>query len=141
MTITVTNNLDGTFTVTCGIESAIIGMPRAAAPRARNPRASLPKGPFIFPPISSSGGGVVAHIIDIGDESPRGISVNDKNEILEHLRAAAAAESGHAGARPHVLEFSFPGQHSIDIGEIRSAIAEAGPGATLGARIFVGKIS
>jgi hypothetical protein len=123
MTINVTNNPDGTYTVVCGSEIALVGMP-------------LPT----LPPISPVGGRPVAHIINIADEPSRGTRVDDANEILEHLRVASeAAQTAGPGATPALLEFSLPGYHTIDIGEICSTISKAGQG-NLSTRIFVGKI-
>lgn len=146
MTINVANNPDGTYTVVCGSEVAIVGMPRKMRraknkePSNRSTHALVHTSLFTLPPVSPSGGGVVAHIIDNGDKPSRGTRVKNTAEILKHLRVAStAARTAGPDATPRLLEFSLPGYHSIDVGKIRSTVGKAGQG-NLGARIFVGKI-
>ena len=107
MSITVTNNLDGTYTVSCGDERAIIGMPRATTTDVRMSASTYPLGPFTFPPISSSDGGAVAHIIDIGDDGARGEPVTSTNDIVAALYKAGFGGVHLGQDAPRVLEFLF----------------------------------
>jgi hypothetical protein len=121
MSIIVTNNPDGTYTVECGGETAVVGTPR---------------GPIIFPPISSLGGGAVAYIINSPSKKSRGERVDNVNALIANLRNSSlnATRTG-AAARP--LEFSLIGQHSIDIGKIASAVATAADTDNMQVHIFV----
>jgi hypothetical protein len=121
MSITVTNNPDGTYTVECNGEIAVVGQAR---------------GPIIFPSLSSSGGGVVAYISDLHGKRSRGKRVENVKEIIATLKTPSFRSArAKAGARP--IEFSLHGQHSIDIGKIRSAIGAKGKTGQPKVRIFV----
>lgn len=129
MTITVKNNLDGTYTVNCGAESIMVGLPRTRRARAVN-----------FPPLSSSDGGVVAHIINTVDPVARG-KVLDLDAMLADMRTTAAehAKGGlRRSARPPVLHYTLQGRHALDIGKIRLALGGPRGRSGLRARIFVG---
>lgn len=130
MTITVNNNLDGTYTVKCGRESIIVGMPRAGATK-------IDVLPNDFPPISASGGGAVAHIIDV--RGPRRGKELNFDQMLEDMRQEAA-ERSRAHGRPglKVLEYTLKGQHTLDVGKIHLALGGAAEQSAVEARIFVG---
>jgi hypothetical protein len=123
MTIIVTNNADGTYTVECGGEKTSVGSPHGAGR---------------FPGLSHSGGNVSCHIIDLGGRYTRGQRVNDEDEIVRHVNAYATRR-GTIGTTSRVLEFSLVGQHSIDVGKIHAAFERRQPNLTAPeVRIFVG---
>ena len=120
MTITVTSNPDGTFTVTCGNESTIVGRPP--------PTSSYPR-------LSSPPNGVATHIINVSGNSNRGKRVAGAQEIVFDLMHKAGGHSP-TGITPPIFEYTLSGQHSIDVAEITKTLHQNhGPDA--GVRIFM----
>ena len=129
MSIKVKNNRDGTYTVECAGESAVVGTPL------------VPFVPVPFPPISSSDGSVVAHIINRHGWEPRGTRVNDVDSLLREIRNRVATLRAGTGpdaeSASQVLDFTLQGQHSIDIGHLREALEHDGQSLGLQCRIFL----
>jgi hypothetical protein len=145
MSITVTNNADGTYRVACGDETVIVGSPRI--PFVVDNMQAFPVGPFalppidvgIFPPISRNEGGVVAHIVDV-DGPVLGVThVADPSALIAHFQAGV--DLGHDPAAPgsRLMQVCLDGSHALDVAELRSALDSAYPAGNVAARIFVGK--
>jgi hypothetical protein len=124
MTITVTSNQDGTFTVTCGNESTIVGRPP--------PTSSYPK-------LSTPPNGVATHIINVSGHSNSGKRVGSPQDIVFDLTHNSAGHSP-IGSAPPLFEYTLRGQHSIDVAEITRTVRQNhGPDA--GVRIFMETVS
>ena len=106
MSMTVTDNHDGTWTVTCGSESATIG--NAASPQPMIP----PDPPMIWFP-----GGPIAHLT-------RHVHVvrtlGSPSDVSTHLRAALRSPSRLMDIEheAYVLRYSWKGNEALDISEL-----------------------
>lgn len=115
MSISVSNNPDGTFTVSCGTDTVIIGAPNArkASSSAIKPRPRVG---------SVRGGSFRAGFVVASTHVPYGaISVRDVDELQDKLKSEVSAAGktravGHT--KPKELHFSLKGLHSLDIGKL-----------------------
>lgn len=135
MSISVTNNPDGTFTVSCGAETVIIGagaVQKAGAPTIKPGRRG---GPPVI-------GGIVVAGVVAGARLPEGtISVSDPKALMAKLRlevkrANTAPTVGKA--RGKELHFSLDGVHTLDVGKV-SAITSGENSLPILTRIYIGK--
>jgi hypothetical protein len=93
MSIVVTSNRDGTYTVTCGNESTIIGSPPPASG---------------YPKLSNPPHGVAAHIINASGKSTRGKRVRSGQDIVFDL-AQQASGKAIKGTSSQIFEYTLRG--------------------------------
>jgi hypothetical protein len=129
MTIQVTPNPDGTYEVTCGGERTTVGVPTGAIA-------------ITFPPISASGGGVAAHIINLAGlpkstVKTYGLKVNSLDEIIADVHKSARHGKSFTLQQP--AEYTLLGDGRIDIGKLDSALGgRSKTEEPLPIRIFIG---
>jgi hypothetical protein len=107
MTIFVSNNPDGTFTVRCGADEAVVGTPKDPG--------------TVFPPVSSAGGGVTAQIFDTSKPVPGAQPMASFHELLASLQTFLP-EYSTAGpstdGKPWVLAYALRGAHEVDVSKL-----------------------
>lgn len=117
MTIKVTNNPNGTFTVKCGTETAIVGTPAKALPGG-----SAQPG---LPPITGVGGVVSANIVDNTSPPFDAQPADSVDRLMAMLRSERTSLTRSGGESPKIVHFKMRGTHTLDVGEI-SELAESG---------------
>ena len=108
MTISVSNNPDGTFTVRCGSDNVVVGTPGKPA----NP----------FPPVSNAGGGVTAQIFDKTSPVPGTRPVASFHELLASLQTSLSNVSvagSPIDGKPVVLSYALRGPLEVDVSKLR----------------------
>ena len=130
MSITVTNNPDGTFTVSCGTESVIIGTKKKGYTGST--------GIVSTGRVATPGGFVTASIVDAAKAPAGATRARDTKDLLAKMKAqiSAAAIPGTKGKhkigkditvkprlKPKVLHFSLTGKQTIDVGKIAAITA------------------
>jgi hypothetical protein len=113
MTITVTNDSDGTITVTCGGETIKIGGPTPSDPKASG---SIP----IFWPND----GHTASIIAGGKAKTKIISVASVEELPKAIRENHALHA--KAAKPVILQFNVKADKPLQIGNINKVLSDLG---------------
>jgi hypothetical protein len=133
MSISVSNNADGSFTVSCGTETVIIGagdVPKAA-PHGKKLRGR--RGGFVS--------GIVVAGLVAGEKLPRGtIPVRDTDALMAKLKSkvSEAGTLGSAGkAKRKELHFCLDGLHTVDVAKV-SAITGS-ESAPLVTHIHIGR--
>lgn len=116
MTIKVTNNPDGTFTVESGNESVVVGA-RRPVPKPASESGDLP-------PISGAGGAGTASIIDNSNPPFEARAAESAETLLDMLRSEpeSAARGGRYAESPRIVHYKLRGTHTLDVSQI-SAIA------------------
>ena len=116
MSISIQNNPDGSFKITCGSQSVIIGGP--AAP----PSSSGSSG---FPPVTPTVGGVTAHIIDVSAQrkGPGDVVFNNVHEYQSWLHS----QTRETLLAPNFnLQFALHWAQTIDLEHIERLSKAAG---------------
>ncbi len=134
MSITVTNNSDGTFTVSCGTESVIVGGASTGSGTGTGTGGSSGGSISSFPPVTASGGGVTASIIMTtkGLRLGRGIT-----PPLEEISAHSVEEISaliRARHQPVNVKIAWATQAPLEIKELSQAF-DAHDGAGIRAEI------
>jgi len=116
MSISVQNNPDGSFKITCGNQSVIVGGPAAS------PSTSGSTG---FPPVTPTIGGVTAHIIDasVQRKIPGELVFNNVNEYQSWLHSQTRAALSAANVN---LQFALHRTQTIDLEHVESLSKAAG---------------
>jgi hypothetical protein len=114
MSISVSNNADGTFTVSCGTDTVIIGAPNAQKATSSAIKPGRRGGKVVGGVVVS--GGVASTSVPHG-----AIQVRDADELMTKLKsevsaAGIARAAGHA--IPKEVHFSLKGLHSFDVGKL-----------------------
>jgi hypothetical protein len=131
MSISVRNNADGSFTVSCGAETVIIGT--AEMPKAPSPGKKLRgrRGGFV-------GGLVVAGLV-AGEKLPRGtISVHDPDALMAKLKSEVSAAGGAGKGKRKEVHFCLDGLHTLDVAKV-SAITGSESAPTIVTHIHIGR--
>lgn len=120
MTIKVTNNPDGTFTVESGNETVIVGTPKPA-PKPGSSSNDLP-------PISGAGGVGTAQIINSRNPPSEARPAESAEKLLAMLRSEplSFARGGHAATSRRAVHYKMEGTHTLDVGEIADVAARRG---------------
>jgi hypothetical protein len=132
MSISITNNPDGTFTVTCGTETVTIGaghVPKMASPVIKPGR----RGGKVV-------GGIVVAGFAAGAKLPKGtIPVSSSKALMSKLKTelSSAKIARAAGLPIKELHFSLEGQHTLDVGKV-STIAKSEEVSSIRTHIHLG---
>ena len=112
MTIRVTNNPDGTFTVNCGTETVILGTP------AQVPTQGT--GSHGLPPLGPPGGFGTAQILDTTNPPADARPAENAEKLMAMLRSERMSlpRSGKAPTPPKVVHFQLRGTHTLDVGKL-----------------------
>lgn len=128
MTISVTNNPNGTFTVSCGTEVVVVGTPMQppSTPNPPTQGAGLPG----LPPLSGPGGFGTAQIIDSPHPPAEARPAGNVEQLLDMLRAARMSlpRGGGGQTTPHVVHFKMRGTHTVDVGRLAEVATAEAPG-------------
>jgi hypothetical protein len=133
MSISVSSNSDGTFTVTCGTESVIIG-------RSNTQKASSPSKPAGRRAGKVVGGFVVCGIVPDTIVPREAIQVRNVSDLASKLKSkVSAATLARAGGdtKPKEVHFALTGRHTLDVGKL-SAIT-GGDSSGLVTHIHIGR--
>jgi hypothetical protein len=118
VSITVKNNSDGSFTITCGTETVTVGGSTAPTTSAPAARARGRRGGF-----------VVTSIVDA--KLPHGTeTVHGTKELMSKLKTAASQAAlqratGHAGVRE--VHFRLKGSQTLDMSKVTPIIGGEKP--------------
>lgn len=127
MTISVTNNPNGTFTVSCGTEVVVVGTPvqSSSSPNPPTQGAGLPG----LPPLSGPGGFGTAQIIDSPRPPAEARPVGNVEQLLDMLRAARTSlpPGGPGQTSPYVVHFKMRGTHTLDVGKLAEVATGEAP--------------
>lgn len=128
MTISVTNNPDGTFTVSCGTEAVVVGTP-ARAPLPPNP-PTQGAGPRGLPPLSGPGGFGTAQIIDNPHPPAEARPADNAEQLMDMVQSARMSLPRGSGLSmsPYVVHFRMRGTHTLDVGRLAEIATGQGPG-------------
>jgi hypothetical protein len=121
MTIRVTNNPDGTFTVNCGTETVIVGTPAQAPTQG----AGLPG----LPPLGPPGGFGTAQILDTPHPPAGSRPAENAEKLMAMLRSERASlpRGNKASMPPRVVDFTLHGPHTLDVGKLSELAAGEDP--------------
>lgn len=120
MTIRVTNNPDGTFTVNCGTEAVIVGTP-AHAPNQGAGSSGLP-------PLGPPGGFGTAQIFDTTHPPADARPAENAEKLMAMLRSERMSlPRGTAPMPPKVVNFTLRGTHTLDVGKLTELAAGEDP--------------
>jgi len=118
MSISVSNNPDGSFTVSCGTETVIVGAPTA-------PKAGAPVNKR-----GHHGGFVVTSIAPSTKLPPDIETALDTKELILKLKAASSRAGIKASAGKGSLpeaHFHLKGAHTLDVAKLTKSIGGENP--------------
>lgn len=124
MSISVVQNPDGTFTVTCGDTSVIVGgKPSVAGPwtdPGHGVSANVSRGAAEIQPWTPTGGGIIFAIRDKDQDDGRPVvgNVDGIENILKMLPAPAAYGLNE-------MKFGWAGTDPLDIDALRQKVRDA----------------
>ena len=141
MSITVTNNSDGTFTVSCGADSVIVGTPSSKKSGGVGNRVSRPGG-HVSTVVSRPGGFVTANIIDSAGAPAGSKRARNGNDLIAKLKSQVkavtiASAAGKKQGNPKDLHFSLSGRHTIDVSKIARLTVGGGTAPAVVAHIHI----
>ena len=128
------SNLDGTFTVTCGSETVIIG-PSSNAQKASS--ATKPTGRRAGRVV---GGFVVCGVVPNATVPHGAIQVRNASDLANKLKvqvSAAAIARAAGDTKPQEVHFALNGRHTLDVAKL-SAIT-GGDSSGLVTHIHIGR--
>jgi hypothetical protein len=111
MSISVRNNADGSFTVSCGAETVIIGTGEMPKAPSSGKKIRGRRGGFV--------GGIVVAGVVAGEKLPRGtISVRDPDALMAKLKSEVSAAGSAGRVKRKEVHFCLDGLHTLDVAQV-----------------------
>lgn len=134
MSISVVQNPDGTFTVTCGTTSVIVGKPSSGDRRSTSPEhpagSSAAPEPVTYPGVTPVRGGVSIYIVTEGQhensDPPAGVVADIDQLLLDYYRGGIVDRiSPRIGQAAPGLKLRWSGKAPIEIDDVLRAVRGA----------------